>query len=401
MRERFRLVNIDMLSRLSLCVVLLSTGMTLVWPINVVYMHDAFGRTASAAGLVLLFNNGASFVGNVLGGFIYDRWGGKTTVYAGIIGSASVVTAMGIVRDFYGYAALLTLLGFFGGLVYPVINAVAVSSSPGEELKAVNRIFVSHNIGMALGASLGGLIADMSIRALFFGNALLYVLFLVMFAAFIHEPITPGQAARSNRSGDGREVAHGSKFIIILCIAFAISWLCYSQWAAIVPLHSQANSISFRSYSMLWTINGALIMLSLPVKMRLLIRYPVTARGQVVIGSILFGLGLLTVGLSIHYSQFVVAMILMTLGEILVFPSVPAWALEKVGPGARGRVMGWIAASSTAGRMAGPFIGGILYENIGGKGMFAIMAVVCVAGICLYLIPDKLSDAQRVRTVSE
>ncbi|MFD0620704.1 MDR family MFS transporter [Paenibacillus sp. GCM10027629] len=376
-----------LLRRLSLCAIVLSTGLTLVWPINTLYMHEQFGGTLSMAGLVLLLNSGAAFVGNLIGGILFDRWGGKLPVLCAIAGSACAVAAMGLANDLYTYAVLLTLLGLFSGFVYPILNAMAVTGCPGEEQRAVNILFVSQNVGMALGAALGGFVANLSFQLVFFGNALLYVVFFVLFASLIRQPhqghrdaMSPSRSQRDGRlwnSGSGRAV-------IAACIGFAVSWLCYSQWSAVVPLHAKVQGISFSLYSLLWTVNGGLILLSHPLKTWIIRRYQIALQTQIRWGTFFFTAGLLLVGFASSYWQFVLAMVIMTCGEVLVFPAVPAWMVESADGSSKGKVLGACAASSTVGRMLGPWLGGLVYEGWPGHWVFTIAAAICLVTIWHY-----------------
>jgi len=382
-----KLDSTRLLRRLSLCAIVLSTGLTLVWPINTLYMHEQFGGTLSVAGFVLLLNSGAAFVGNLVGGMIFDRWGGRLPVLCAIIGSACTVAAMGFVHDLYSYAILLAFLGLFSGLVYPILNAMAVTGCPGEEQRAVNVLFVSQNVGMALGAAIGGFVANMSFQLVFLGNAVLYVAFFVLFASLICKRHCGGRAPRSpvNHPLAGRLRSSGSgRAVIIACIGFAISWLCYSQWSAVVPLHAKVQGIPFTLYSLLWTINGGLILLSHPLKTWLVRRFHITLQTQIRWGTLFFTAGLILVGFASSYPQFVLAMVIMTCGEVLVFPAVPAWIVESTDDSSKGKALGACAASSTVGRMLGPWLGGLVYERLPGHFVFTIAAAICLVTIWHY-----------------
>jgi len=300
------------------------------------------------------------------------------------------VAAMGMTHDFYGYAALLTLLGFFNGLVHPILNAIAVIGCPSEEQRAVNVMFVSQNVGMALGAAVGGFVASLSYQGAFLGNALLYLVFLALFVAFVHEKRRSRNIQQNNeREGDTANPRLWLA-VILTCIGFAVSWLCYSQWAAIVPLHSKANGISFSLYSLLWTINGGLILVSYPLKELLVGRYSWSPLGQIMLGTVFFTAGLMTVGFSASYWQFALAMIVTTCGEVLVFPAVPAWMVEHAKDGAKGKMLGTFAAASTVGRMLGPLAGGFVYERLPGHSVFTMASLVCFVTVWNYWFAARL-----------
>mgnify|MGYP003362156047 FL=1 len=50
-----------------------AVGMSFVWPLTSVYLHDRLGVSLTLIGVVLLFNSLASVLGSYLGGYLYDR----------------------------------------------------------------------------------------------------------------------------------------------------------------------------------------------------------------------------------------------------------------------------------------------------------------------------------------
>lgn len=44
------------------------TGASFIWPLNTIYMHNELGESLTFAGLILMFNQGAAIVGNLVGG---------------------------------------------------------------------------------------------------------------------------------------------------------------------------------------------------------------------------------------------------------------------------------------------------------------------------------------------
>src|SRR6185437_13013080 len=60
------------------------TGNSFLWPLNTIFIHDYLGKSLTVAGLVLMANQGTGVVGNLLGGFLFDRIGGYKSILGGI-----------------------------------------------------------------------------------------------------------------------------------------------------------------------------------------------------------------------------------------------------------------------------------------------------------------------------
>ena len=51
--------------------VLLYTGLSFIWPFNMLYMTENLGMSDTAAGTALLVNSGIGIIGSVIGGIIF------------------------------------------------------------------------------------------------------------------------------------------------------------------------------------------------------------------------------------------------------------------------------------------------------------------------------------------
>src|SRR5699024_8094889 len=59
------------------------TGASFLWPLNTIYMHNELGKSLAFAGLILMFNQGAAIVGNLIGGVLFDKISAYKTILIG------------------------------------------------------------------------------------------------------------------------------------------------------------------------------------------------------------------------------------------------------------------------------------------------------------------------------
>src|SRR5699024_7231205 len=59
------------------------TGGSFLWPLNTIYMHNVLGNTLAFAGFVLMLNQAATIVGNLIGGMLFDKFSPHKTILAG------------------------------------------------------------------------------------------------------------------------------------------------------------------------------------------------------------------------------------------------------------------------------------------------------------------------------
>lgn len=384
---------------LAIAAVIFSTGMACIWPLVTIYIHDFLGKPLTVAGFLLLLNQGAFLVGSLVGGMLFDRWGKMRTILLSSAGIILMSVCLGLTHDFTIYTILFLLNGLFYGTLSPVINALAVVLWPEGGRKGINMIYVALNAGVAAGAALGGVLASVSFAWTFFGNAFAQIIVLAMFA-FILPQHVKAMAAEKAKSGGERAQAAGESVgrpapvkpvkkvawgaLVMLCAGLLISWIVYVQWTTVLSAYMQSLGISLRQYSLLWTINGGLILFGQPLIAWVIRRFARTLKAQMLLGSYVFVLSMLILSQTTSYAGFVAAMFVMTLGEMLVWPAVPAVAAEFTPEGQEGFIQGLVSGTGSAGRMLGPLLGAFIFQNFQAQGLLYIMAGLALLSVVFF-----------------
>jgi MFS family permease len=83
-------------------------------------------------------------------------------------------------------------------------------------------------------------------------------------------------------------------------------------------------------------------------------------------------------------------MVIMTIGEIFIWPAVPAAAQDLAPVGRSGFYQGVVGSAATAGRMLGPLAGGILFEMYNPQIMLYGMVLFCGLAFICFAFFDRL-----------
>jgi len=402
-----------------------SVGFAFIWPMATIYIHDYLGQSMTVAGVVLLFHSAGAALGQLAGGWLTDRTGARPVMLTGLALSALLAVALGRYEIWPVYVAGMILFGFTSAMAGPAINALLALAWPDGGRRALNFSYVAHNVGVAVGTVMGGLLADISFSLAFYGAAALFGLFALFTLVAIGPEagaIAEQRQAREPRAGHGAaEQARASQApqggprasgsgtgdpavepegpvpwmpIVALFVAYLSVWLIYIQWNVGGSVHMQAIGYDLSSYSVLWTLNGALIFLGQPL-LSWIVRRVRRAAAQMVLGVILFALSFGLLLTSSQYAVFVGSMVLLTFGEMLLWPIIPASVAHLSPPSRRGTLQGFILSGATVGRMLGPLLGGMLYDA---AGFHAQIAVMC-AGLVVPLLAVLLFDRSRQAVV--
>ncbi|MEK3980839.1 MFS transporter [Psychrobacillus sp. FSL K6-2836] len=366
-----------------------TTGNSFLWPLHTIYMHDHLGQTLTMAGFVLMINAGTGVIGNLLGGFLFDRIGGYKSIMFGIILSMVSLMLLTFWHGWPEYIWFVAILGFSGGIIFPSMYALVGSVWPEGGRKAFNAIYLSQNLGVAIGPAVAGLVADHNINNIFLANLLTYVLFLVVAGVYYRKmSVAPNINASIMKSS--KKIKQKAPFyaMMIVSIGYMLTWVAYVQWTSTISTHVLDLGITLKEYSMLWTMNGALILLTQPLIKPIINRLEHRIKTQMVIGIVIFMASFVVVSYAEDYTMFIVAMVVLTLGEVFIWPAVPTLAGQLAPKGREGFYQGIVNSMATIGRMIGPFAGGILVDVYGIQAMFLVFTLL----IALAIVPTLLYD---------
>ncbi|MFC3883293.1 MDR family MFS transporter [Bacillus songklensis] len=378
------------------------TGASFLWPLNTIYIHEHLGKSLSVAGVVLMLNSGASVVGNLLGGVLFDKVGGYKSILSGILITLAALVTLVFFHEWSFYIVLLVIIGLGSGIVFPAMYAMGGTVWPEGGRKAFNALYVAQNAGVAIGSALGGLVASYSFKYIFIANAMMYMLFFLI-AAFSYRKISAEKAKQVSVLDEISPVKNHAKFqaLLTLCMGYLLCWVAYSQWASTISAYTQEIDISLKQYSLLWTINGLLIVIGQPIVNGLIKLIAKTLKAQIMIGISIFIASFAIVSVSHQFWHFLVAMIVLTIGEMFVWPAVPTIASMVAPKGREGFYQGVVNSTATGGRMIGPLIGGVLADYYNMSALFYVLIGFLVISLFTTAAYNrKINQVQQAETIA-
>ncbi|EKH7767451.1 MFS transporter [Staphylococcus pseudintermedius] len=369
------------------------TGASFLWPLNTIYMNEELDKSLSTAGLVLMVNSFGMIVGNLLGGTLFDKLGGYRTIMLGTIVSLCATILLNFFHGWPWYAVWLIMLGFGGGMIIPAIYAMAGAVWPQGGRQTFNAIYLAQNIGVALGAALGGFVAELSFNYIFMANLAMYVIFFFI-ALFQFNMDYQATVKHQETLENVAHIQNKKHFtaLILLCVMFALCWIAYVQWQTTIASFTQSIGISMSQYSLLWTVNGVLILVGQPLILPIIHLIKGQLKKQLYFGLVVFILSFFVTSFATSFSIFVVGMVIMTFAEMFVWPAVPTIANNLAPKGREGVYQGIVNSASTVGKAFGPLVGGILVDVFNMQIMFLSMIGLLVIAMAFLTIYDRKVD---------
>lgn len=334
-----------------------SVGASFIWPINTIFIHDYLHKSLAVAGTVLFFNSILTFLGNYAGGKLFDRIGGhKTVIVSTLIGLLALI---GLIfnHGWPAYPILLPILGFGVGSAYTVINSFGAQIDEVDKYKLFNAIYVGTNLGNGIGTALSGYIAGIQMTWVFIANFIFLGLFFVL-SVFTYGNRNVVPSRRTKKSHPVKtKLKPGTALIAIF---LGTTWISYSQWSSNISAHLTHLGIPVSMYSLLWTINAIVIVIFLPLINHLAENKAWFKKIQVPVGVAFFIIAFVSIIGATKYFAFAIGMVVLTLGEMLVYPGIPALIGESTPNEEAGRYQSIINMAATFARAMGPLLGGVL-----------------------------------------
>ncbi|AUI72205.1 MFS transporter [Companilactobacillus alimentarius] len=373
--------------------------MGFILPVNMIFIHKNLHESLVTAGFALMVYSAFMMVGNALGGIMFDRFSRRGTLYTGYGISIISLLGMSFHHVWPSYAVMLFILGFGMGLIYTAVNAYTAfvaEQMSGNSRVVFNNMYLASNIGIAIGSTAVGYIFKWSIFFTFFIPMLLFVISTIILfskANLLDHVSQRGDSDTEvtdyNSSEVDPRVEIGSRRfnlnIFIICASIFIVWLGYSQWDSNMSAYMLNQGYTTREYGLVFTINAGSLLIIQPVMNRVISKIFKLLKYQIFIGTIIMGSSFLLLPEARTYSAFIISMLVLTVGESMVFPTIPALLSKMSTKRNRGTFQSFYSIFGSLGRAVGPYAGSLVITALSFSNLFigitVSMIIVAVAMI--------------------
>lgn len=369
---------------------LVSAVGALAWVFLTLYLVQDRHLGADAAGLVGATYGVGMITGNLVGGSIGDRLGLRRGLIGATLGWALTCGAFPFTPP-AGLAALAAVAGFAAGAGRPLNMAVVMAAVAPEQRRtaaAVGR--ATYNAGMVIGPPLGALAAAHDFDLVFVIDALSSLLLAAVIWRRVPAPAAarPTHAERPGRGALWHTLRARPHVLWVLGTVVVVD-TAYRQFYVTLPLQLHDLGLAPIAYGLLLTGSCAVIvLLEVPLSVRMAGH---RALRLVAAGYALVGLAWLVVGAAPSLLTAVIAVAVLTAGEMLYKPTATATVAESAPTGYAGRYQSLYASASVSGTFLAPALGGLAWSH-------APRLVLPMAGVVALLGGAALAAHDRAAT---
>ncbi|MGZ6728140.1 MAG: MFS transporter [Gaiellaceae bacterium] len=376
-----------------------SLGNGIVFPFAVIYLHNVRGISFADAGLALAIGGAAALAAGAGAGTVIDRVGGRNTLVLGLLLQLVAFALFPLIREPWHAYALFSLDGIGSACFWPGQSTLLSRLTPPEARHSAYALQrVSMNLGVGLGALIGGLIATTadpsSFTRLFLIDAATFLVFATILVVFVREP-SVSEAEEHEEPGSYRAVLRDRNFLAFIGLNVLFVAVGYEVFALLPPFAKNYAGVDERWVGFIWLANTLLIVLiQLPVAKALEGRRRMAALALM---NVLWATAALIVLAGGHWLNgtsaalvFITATMVFGVGETLQGPTQAPLVADLAPEQLRGRYFALSAMSWSAGSILGPAVGGALL----GWEPLAVWPVA--AAVCLFSATGCLALERRL-----
>ena len=299
--------------------------------------NGGLGFDSSLVGLMLMTGGFASTFALPFTGSLCDRFGRKIMMMSSLIPQILLTIGFAYVHTYLEFLLLYATLGIVMALFDPAYGAMIADLVQPEKREPVYGLsYMVGNIGFMAGLPIGGLIASMSGYSVLYLYAAIFVSAAAAGLCLLIRESKPHEVAKVEVSSDVAPIFR-DRIFILFCLMGALTIVVYSQLYSLLSVYTDYLGFEPYVFGFLSSIAGAMVVtLQIPIRLGTVRIGPTKA---FIIAQTLFGAGFIYFMVAANFSQLLVAIAVLTVGEIIFFPASSAFVANLAPAGMRGRYL--------------------------------------------------------------
>lgn len=369
-------------------------GGFMLYPFFALYLTRKFDIGMSTVGLVFAVFSISGFVGSAIGGALTDRMGRKGVIIFSLVLSSLSALGMGFAPTLAIFVAVSVIVGTLSSIGGPAHEAVVADLLPeNKRAEGYGIIRVVFNLAVIIAPAVAGLLIARSYILLFIVDAIISLLSATIVIFFLPETKPKAHPDSKPETISQTFAGYGKVFKDFPFVAFIImsvmTALIYTNFNTTLGVFLRdVHNVPEIGYGYLISMNAVIVVLFQFWVARRLEKYKPML--MVALGTAFYGLGFAMYGFTSTYLMFAVAMIVITIGEMVVSPFqqslVASFAPEEM----RGRYMAVSHLSWGLAFAIGPYFAGVLLDSASPNWLWMACGILGVITVIGYIIIDKI-----------
>lgn len=377
-------------------ITLINRAGTMVIPFLSLYLTTDLNFSLDDVAWIMTAFGFGSLVGSWIGGKLTDIIGYYKVMVISLILSGTLFIGMQYLDTFatvcIGIFILMAVADMFRPAMFVALNAY---SKPENKTRSITLIRLAINLGFSAGPAVGGLIiTTMNYGALFWIDGFSCMIAGLLLLKVLHPK--KSKALDTEESTTPLSAYTDTSFIIFL-LAMVIFGIIFLQLISTIPyFYKEGVGLTEFEIGLLMAMNGLLIFTFEMPLINWFENKSYTKIGLMIFGLLLICLSFLILVINPWLGFVIISMILLTFGEMIVFPFSNSFALDRAKRGLKGQYMALYSIAFSISHIFAHNVGFHLIDEFGFNNTWMIMSVFGLLGLglLLYLKKQMLATKQ-------
>ena len=367
----------------------------MVLPFLSLYLKEDLIFTKPMIGWVMTAFGFGSLAGSWIGGKLVDAIGYYKTILISLVLTGVNFLWVMHISSFEGICFAFFILICLADIGRPgffvALNAYA---KPENKTRSLTLLRLAINLGMGAGPALGGMIITaMGYQALFYIDGFTCLLAAILMVIVLNPRST--KEVDSVKPVSNPLPPHKDNVYLLFLVSFSLFGIVFIQLFSLIPVFfREVYALSEQTIGYLLGLNGLLIVVFEMPLIAWIEAKKITNIKNIIFGLLLTGLSYIVLLINPWFGALLIMIILITFGEMIVFPFSNKLAYDRAKLGKQGAYMGLYTMSFAIAHIFGHNGGMQLTAKFGYNFTWCILALItCIAIIILLYIKQKHKTA--------
>ena len=342
-------------------------GGFMLYPFFALYLTRKFDIGMATVGILFAIFSVSGFVGSALGGALTDRMGRRGVIIASLLLSSLSALGMGFAPTLAVFVAVSVIVGTLGSIGGPAHEAVVADLLPPDKrAEGYGIIRMVFNVAVIIAPPIAGLLISHSYLTLFIVDAVISIIAAGIVLLALPEtkpaahPDAQPETMKQTFAGYGR-VFRDTPFVLFIGVTIMMTLVYMNMNTTLGVFLRDYKGIPEIGFGSLLSINAIIVVVFQFWLTRKLEKFKPLL--MMAAGTFLYAIGFAMYGFVSGMTLLITAMVIITIGEMVVAPFQQSLVANFAPENMRGRYMAVSGLSWGIAFMIGPYFAGLLLDS--------------------------------------
>ena len=368
-------------------------GGFMLYPFFALYLTEKYDIGMSTVGILFAIFSVTGMAGSAIGGALADRMGRKTVIIASLLLSSLSAIGMGFAPTLAIFVGVVVVVGTLGSIGGPAHEAVVADLLPPEKrAEGYGIIRVIFNTAVIIAPPIAGLLITRSYLTLFIVDAVISIIAtgIVLFALPETKPAAHPDAKpetmKQTFAGYGR-VFKDAPFLAFVGVSVMMTLVYMNMNSTLGVFLRDFRGAPEIQYGWLLSINATIVVLFQFWTTRKLEKFQ--PLHMMAVGAFLYAIGFALYGFVSGFVLFLAAMIIITIGEMVVTPFQQSLVASFAPENMRGRYMAVSGLTWSIAFTVGPYFAGLILDSANPNTLWYVSGFIGILATIGFTVLNK------------